>query len=133
MLLYDWNKIFDVTKGSPSAMYLIIKMLVNKSIPRNKHDKIYKYINTDFSGDCFLVHPDILLYHAYKHSFRDIAQYIALASLRPLADYYASGKTTLDLDLCEISLEYFKDNSLLHIEEGQLHFLYEEVKQENIH
>ncbi len=134
MLLYDWNKIFDVSKGSPTAMYLIIKMLVNKSIPRNKYDKIYEYINTDFTGECFLLHPDILLYHSYKHSFRDIAQYIALAALRPLSDYYATGKTALNLDTCEIDTDLFKDNSLLHIDEdNNLYFLYEEVIPENIH
>jgi hypothetical protein len=133
MLLYDWNKIFDVTKGNPSAIYLIIKLLVNKEIPRNNYDKIFKYANLDFSGDCFLVHPDILLYHSYKHSFRDIAQYIALASLRPLADYLATGDKTLDLLTCEVDRELFNDNSLLHIKKNRVYFKYEEVNKKDIH
>ena len=29
--------------------------------------------------------------------------------------------------------EYFKDNSLLRIKNGKIHFKYEEVKQEDIH
>ena len=133
MLLYDWNKIFEVTKGTPSSIYLVIKLLVNKEIPRNKHDKIFKFANLDFSGNCFLVHPDILLYHAYKYSFRDIAQYVALASLRSLADYLATGDKTLDLLLCELDRELFKDNSLLHIKRNRLYFKYEEVNKKDIH
>lgn len=133
MLLYDWTKIFDLSKGNPAIIYLIIKILVNKEIPRNKYDKIFQFANIDFSGDCFLVHPDVLLYHSYKHSYRDIAQYIALASLRSYADYLATGDKTLDLLTCEIDRELFNDNSLLRIKKDRLYFKYEEVNHKDIH
>ena len=133
MLFYDWEKIFNAADGNPKTMYTILKMVYLKEIPKNKHDKLFKYAGKSFIGTSFLVHPDVLLYNAYKHSFREIAQYLALASLRPYADYAVTGDTTLDLDLVEIPVELFYDNSLLYIEDDKLHFLYEEVKPENIH
>ena len=133
MLFYDWKKMFDAAEGSPLAIFVIFKMLVTNAIPKNKYDDIYKYASKHFNGESYLVHGDVLLHNAYKHDYRDIAQYIALASLRPYADYLATGDTTLDLLICEVDQELFENNSLLHIENGKIHFLYEEVKQENIH
>jgi len=133
MLFYDWEKIFNASQGKGSDMFAIVKMMYLKEVPKNKYDKLYKFSTKSFIGTSFLVHPDVLLYNAYKHSFREIAQYLALASLRPYADYAITGETTLDLDLVEIPVELFYDNSLLYIEDDRLHFLYEEVKPENIH
>ena len=133
MLFYDWEKIFNASQGKGSDMFAIVKMMYLKEVPKNKYDKLYKFSTKSFIGTSFLVHPDVLLYNAYKHSFREIAQYLALASLRPYGDYAVTGETTLDLDLVEIPVELFNDNSLLRIEDNRLHFLYEEVKPENIH
>ena len=133
MLLYNWNKIFDTAEGSPLVVFIIFKMLVTKAIPENKYDRVYKFSSIDFSGKSFLVHPDVLLYNAHKHSYREIAQYIALASMRPYVDYATTGELTLDMLLCEVSPELFEENSLLRIDKGKLHFIYEEVQQENIH
>ena len=75
-----------------------------------------------------------LLYYAYKYEYAEIAQYLGLASMRPLADYKATGKLSLDLNLLEVDISLFEDNSLLHIDnEFQLHFKYEEVPKEKIH
>ena len=124
---------FEAAEGSPLAVFIIFKMLVTRAIPKNKYDDIYKYASKHFNGESFIVHPDVLLHNSYKHDYREIAQYLALASLRPYADYLVTGDTTLDLLQCEVDQELFKDNSLLHIKKGKVHFLYEEVKQENIH
>jgi hypothetical protein len=133
MLFYDWKKMFEAAEGSPLALFVIFKMLVTNAIPRNKFDDIYKYAGKHFNGESFLIHPDVLLHNAYKHDYRDIAQYLALASIRPYADYLVTGEPTLDLLQCEVDQELFEDNSLLTIKDGKVHFLYEEVKQENIH
>ena len=133
MLFYDWKKMFEAAEGSPLALFVIFKMLVTNAIPRNKFDDIYKYAGKHFNGESFLIHPDVLLHNAYKHDYRDIAQYIALASIRPYADYLVTGDTTLDLLQCEVDQELFENNSLLTVKDGKVHFLYEEVKQENIH
>jgi len=133
MLFYDWEKIFNASQGKGSDMFAIVKMMYLKEVPKNKYDKLYKFSTKSFIGTSFLVHPDVLLYNAYKHSYREIGQYLALASMRPYVDYVTTGETTLDLEVIEIPVELFYDNSLLYIEDGKLHFLYEEVKPENIH
>ena len=133
MLFYDWKKMFEASEGSPLTLFVIFKMLVTGAIPKNKYDSIYKHAGKHFNGESFIVHPDVLLHNAYKHDYREIAQYHPLASLRPYADYLVTGDTRLDLLQCEVDQELFKDNSLLHIKNGKVHFLYEEVKQENIH
>lgn len=131
MLLYDWKKIFECAEGNPSDCVLIFKMMVKGLIPRNKYDPIYKYYTKDFKGSSFLAHPDVLLFHSYKYSNTEIAQYLALASIRSVGEYYASGCVTVDLLHISMDRSLFDDNRLLTIDEDEiLHFLYEEVPQE---
>lgn len=132
MLLYDWKKIFTISNGEPSSIFTIFEMLTKNSIPKNKYDPIYKFYTTNFIGDSFLVHPDVLLYNSFRHSRRDIAVYLALASMRSLGEYFASGDTSIDL--LEVPIDPFEhlenNDRLLYIEDEKLHFLYEEVPQE---
>ena len=131
MLLYDWKMIFTIANGEPTSIFIIFEMLVKNSIPRNKYDPIYKFYELNFTGECFLVHPDVLLYNAFRYSRRDISIYLAFASMRSLGEYFASGNITLDL--LEMPLDPFQHlehDRLLYIEDEKLHFLYEEVPQE---
>ena len=130
MFLYDWQKIFEKSQGDASVVFTIFKMMVTDQIPKSKYDKIYRFSYINFIGVSFLIHPDVLLYNSYKYSHVEVAQYLALASLRPLSDYFVSGKTSLDLNLVEVDIELFIENSLLRIEDNEVHFLYEEVPQE---
>lgn len=130
MLLYDWKKIFETAEGVPSACVLIFRMMTEGLVPKNKKDPVYKYFNKDYSGDSFLVHPDVLLYNRYKHENWEIAQYLALASLRSSANYFAYKDTTLDLLHVPVDRDLFETNSLLRIEDNKIHFLYEEVPTE---
>jgi hypothetical protein len=108
-------------------------MITSRLVPENKYDRIFELSKINFAGESFIVHPDILLFNAYKHEYREIAQYLALASLRPLGDYKATGKIDLDIYRVDIDYELIKDNSLLRIEEDTIHFIYEEVPKERIH
>ena len=102
--------------------------------PTNKYDKIFEYSKKNFVGESFLINPEDLLFYSYKYSYREIAQYLALASLRSYADYLATGNSTLDLRKVEVDTELFSDNRLLGIEGNNLHFLYEEVPpKEKLH
>ena len=133
MLLYDWKKIFTIANGQPSGIFTIFEMLVKNTIPKNKYDPTYKFYEVNFSGESFLVHPDVLLYNSFRHSRRDIAIYLAFASMRSLGEYFASGDITLDL--LEMPLDPFQhleSDRLLYMEDDKLHFLYEEVPQEKI-
>jgi len=127
MFLYDWKKIVSTAEGSPLLVYTIFKMLVLKEIPNSKYDKIYKYVDLSFAGESFLVNPEQLVFESYKYSYREISQYLALASIRPISEYYATGKTSLDQRLVEFEEELYEENSLLRIQDGDIHFLYEEV------
>jgi len=130
MFLYDWQKVFEKAEGDPRVIFRIFKMMATNQIPTNKYDKIYNFSHIEFIGESFLVHPDVLLYNAYKHSYSEIAQYLATASLRPLSDYFATGKTRLDFNMLHIEPTYINENSLLDIEDTEIVLLYEEVPQE---
>ena len=130
LFLYDWQKIYEKSGGDASSIFVIFKMIVNNEVPRNKFDKTYKFSNLRFIGDSFLVHPDVLLYNSYKYSHVEVAQYLALASLRPLSDYLTTGRTSLERNLLELDISFFEDNRLLNIQEDKIIFEYEEVPQE---
>ena len=133
MLLYDWRKIYKKSGGNVLEIFYILEMLVNKSIPTHRGDKLYKYSKVDFSGQSFILHPDVLLYNSYKHSYKDIAAYLATASFRSLAEYAATQTTTLELlhiPFADFLVENIKTNSLLRVEDELVHFLYEEVPKE---
>ena len=133
MMLYDWRKIYKKSGGNVLEIFYILEMLVNKSIPTHRGDKLYKYSKVDFSGQSFILHPDVLLYNSYKHSYKDIAAYLATASFRSLAEYVATQTTTLELlhiPFADFLVENIKTNSLLRVEDDLVHFLYEEVPKE---
>ena len=133
MLLFDWKKVYDTAEGNIATCNLIMEMLVNQQIPKNKYDRIYKYSNKKFTGSSFLLHGDLLLYHSYKYTSKELCIYYALASLRNYADYIASYKTTLDSLHCPVPLEQLNDNRLLIVDEQEITFIYEEVTLETIH
>ena len=133
MLLYDWNKIFEVADGNTFTIFMIFKMITAKLVPENKYDPIFELSKQSFEGESFMIHPDILLFNAYKYEYREIAQYLALCSLRPISDYQATGKIDLDTWRVDLDYELFKDNSLLRIEDDTIHFIYEEVPKEKLH
>lgn len=134
MLLYDWEKINKVSGGKVLEVFYIFEMLVKRSVPSHRGDRIYKYSKLDFNGLSFLAHPDVLLFNAYKHSYKEIAQYLATASLRSISDYAATHTTTLQLlhvPFADYLVENIHTNSLLRIDKDNLiHFLYEEVPKE---
>ena len=133
MLLFDWKKVFDTAAGSIYNCNLIMEMLIKGKIPKNKDDPIYKFSSKNFSGNCFLVHPEFLLYNSHKYDQKEICMYYALASLRSLSEYYADKKTTLNALHCPVPLEDINDNRLLIIEDDIITFIYEEVTLETIH
>jgi hypothetical protein len=133
LFLFDWKKVYDTAEGNVSRCNMIMEMLIKKQIPNNKYDPIYSYSQMSFTGISFMLHPDVLLFNSYKYSTRDISVYYALASLRSLPEYVVSQKTTLDVLHLPVPLETITQNRLLRIDGDNIHFLYEEVTQENTH
>jgi hypothetical protein len=134
ILFYNWQRVFEVAQGNPLECYRIFKMLVNKEIPENIFDPIFRYYSINFDGDSFLLNPDSLLYYSYKYSLQDITLYLALASLRPINDFINDGKVELELIKAPIDpRDYIKDKELIYVKDDIIHFLYEEVPDKELH
>lgn len=126
ILFYNWSKISVAAKNEPIEIFRIFKMIVKGEIPNSIGDPIYKYSAIDFSGASFLKNPEMLLYNAYKYSYKDITRYLAIASVRPYAEYLVRGTLTLLLSEAPVDpREYFDSPELITVKNGVLHFLYE--------
>jgi hypothetical protein len=135
MFFYDWPKIYDASQGSVIEIVRIFRMIVEKQIPKNKHDPIYRYSQKNFSGISFMLHPDVLLYHSFKYKYREIAQYISLCALRSSADFISTQDPSLDVILLPglDPEKIIENNRLLIIDEDKVYFRYEEVNPKEIH
>jgi hypothetical protein len=131
MLLYNWKKIYRKSGGSSKRILLILESMLQREMPYNRFDPIYKYYYEDFSGDSFLVKPRKLMANKYKWKDKEIATYLGLASFRNLGEYYATGKLTLDLSHSPIGKDAINNNRLLRIEDNNIHFYYEDYTGEN--
>ena len=128
MFLFNWKKIYKETDGSISKCLEVLDMMVYKKIPYNSYDPIYKYRNKDFSGDSFLLQPEILLENSFRFEPKEVAIYVALAARRKLADYLAFGEKTLSIRHAPQLTNLIEENSLLYIDEvNRIHFVYEEA------
>jgi len=127
VLRYNWQRIFNQANGSAVECYRIFKMVALREIPKNTYDPIYKYIQTNFRGESFLKHPEVLLYNSYRFNRRDFCIYVALASQRSYAAYQSSDTLTLELIHSRIDPRVHLDNiKLLPVKDGLIHFPYEE-------
>ena len=135
MFLFDWPKIYDASKGNVVEIVRIFRMIVEKQIPKNKYDPIFRYSQKDFSGISFMLHPDVLLHHSFKYKYREVAQYISLCALRSAADFISTQDPSLEMILMPgLSPEkVIENNRLLEIDEDRVYFRYEEVNPKEIH
>ena len=135
MFFYDWPKIYDASQGSVIEIVRIFRMIVEKQIPKNKYDPIYRYSQKNFSGISFMLHPDVLLYHSFKYKYREIAQYISLCALRSSVDFISTQDPSLDVILLPgLNPEkIIENNRLLMLDENKVYFRYEEVNPKEIH
>jgi len=135
MFFYDWPKIYNASQGSVIEIVRIFRMIVEKQIPKNKYDSIYRYSQKNFSGISFMLHPDVLLYHSFKYKYREIAQYISLCALRSSADFISTQDPSLDVILLPgLNPEkIIENNRLLMLDENKVYIRYEEVNPKEIH
>ena len=125
MVRYDWKKILKVTKGSIVDILLVVHTLTYNLTPKNYRDPLYKYWNKDWSGNSFLITPEAIFEKRPQFSDREWAEYIAVASYRNLNSYNENRKTTLDLLHNPVPEIIIKNNRLLKIEDGVIHFRFE--------
>jgi hypothetical protein len=130
MLLFSWKKIYRKSGGMSSRIILILKTMLNTTIPKNRWDPTYKYFYEDFSGTSFLINPYDLLQNSFRWTKKEIGDYVGLASFRSLGEYRATGKKTLDLAHSPIGIDAINKNRLLRVENGEIHFYYEDYTKE---
>ena len=125
MIKYNWEKINSETKGDSTSILTIVHLLTYKRIPASRKDKTYKYFGKSFVGDSFLLNPRQLLAERRNYSNKEAAEYIAVASYRNYFNYKQTGQTTLELIHLPVSENIVNRNRLLRIENGPVHFLFE--------
>ena len=125
MLLYSMRKIMRAAGRSSNRIVLILEAMVSKRMPKNIYDPIFKYCDKDFSGQSFIINPEGLLKASATN--KEIAEYLALASYRNYSYYQTTNDASLDLFHSPMSEHKIKQNRLLSIRNGRIHFKYEEV------
>jgi hypothetical protein len=114
MIKYNWEKINSETNGDSTSILTIVHLLT------------YKYFGKSFVGDSFLVNPRQLLVERRNYSNKEAAEYIAIASYRNYFNYRQTGQTTLELIHLPVSESIVNRNRLLRVENGLVHFLFED-------
>ena len=127
LILYNWPKIVSKSDGRVSKMLEILSHLTFKLLPVNEEDFRFKVSQENWSGDSFLLNPSKIFIHRHQIKSREIAEYVALASLRSYAEYKATRKTTLSLIQCPVEQVQIKDNRLLSFWNNEIYFCWEEV------
>ena len=89
-------------------------------------EQTLKYLLNSTNGQSFMIGANLLYNNAHQFTEAEIEHYIILAGLRDYEEFKATGKTTLDLDLCPCSESDVLENRLLFILNNQVFFQYEE-------
>lgn len=127
MLFYNWEKILRESKGSVKDIMTILNILIYKLPPVNRYDRKFKFWTKSFHGDSFLVNPKPIFIQRRRYSDSELVQYAGIASLRNYFEYQKNKDTTLDLLHFTGNEDSIKNNRLLRIEDGRIHFLFEEI------
>ena len=130
MILFNWKKIVQDSGGGSDDIFAILHLMTFNSVPKNTKDILYKYYQKDFSGDSFLIHPEMIFTERRSYSTLMWLHYIHLASFRNLSSYLETKDATLDLLHSPVDEDTIKANSLLSIEDGRIHFLFEKPQGE---
>ena len=127
MIKYNWAKILKVTEGDSNSIVLIVHMLTYPRVPSSYRDPTYKYYGQSFEGFSYLLNPEKLLTERLKYTNREAAEYVAVASYRNYLEYNKTGDTRLHLIDFPLFEEIINNNRLLHMEDGTIHFKFEEA------
>ena len=131
MIKYNWAKILTVTEGDSNSIVLIVHMLTYPRVPSSYRDPTYKYYGQSFEGFSYLLNPEKLLTERLKYTNREAAEYVAVASYRNYLEYNKTGDTRLHLIDFPLFEEIINNNRLLHMEDGTIHFKFEEALNNN--
>jgi len=132
MLFYSLRKIQNKAGRSAKRILAAFTAHATTRLPKNRFDPVFAYVGCDFSGESYMLNPHELINNAFRWKPIEIAEYIALASLRNYGLYRIDGNATLDLFHCPVDQDKISNNRLLRIVDGRVHFYYEEeLKRRN--
>lgn len=129
MIKFNWMKIFKESGGNPSEILNIIAYITYKPIPKNNYDNIKRFVGKDWDGDSYLINPSRVLSLRGKEAEKELAEYVALASFRSLADYLVTGRKTLLVYESPIPTESITKNKFFTIQGDYVYFSMEETTQ----
>lgn len=128
MITFSWLQVYKQASGTANSILNIMAYLCFRPLPKNNYDtKIIKYSQIDWMGDSFLINPTAVVYNRSTVEEKHLANYVALASFRSLAEYKVTGRKTLSVEECPISMESLNNNPLLSIQNGEIYFCWEET------
>ena len=130
MIKYNWDKIMRTTEGDPASVLTIIHILTYNRLPYSKNDPTYKYYGKDFIGNSFLINPEKLLVERKNYSNVEASIYIMVASYRNYLYYKNTGRTSLELIHLPFVEKIINTNRLLRMEDGVIHFKFEDNAKE---
>ncbi len=134
-ILFSWRRIkLQAGNSSNRVVQILRAMLMQQSgiLPKNFRDPLYNYYQKDYSGNSYLLNLHELLDKYYKWTSKEIAEYVALASLRNYSDYTVLKYKHLDLIKSPIPLKKLNNNRLLRVQDKKIYFLYEEAPKRRI-
>jgi hypothetical protein len=129
IIRYDWRAIRLYAKRDPKKVIMAVRTLLGE-IPKSKYDPLYIPYTKDFRGDSYLLNIGEAIVNDFFYSYKEIAEYIALASFRNYAIYATTKDASLDLFHCPVGQDIINNNRLLQIRGNKILFMYEEVTQE---
>lgn len=128
MIKYNWQKIYNRSEGRPIRIIEILDYIVHRPIPKSNYDTdVYNLSQIDWAGDSFIINPEPIIQYKYIIPTKDLAEYVALASFRSLAEYLVTKRKTLRATECPVSLESIENNKLLTIANNEIYFRWEEA------
>ena len=120
------EKIMRITEGDPTEILTLIHILTYNRIPSSHKDPTYKYYGKSYLGNSFLANPKQLLAERKNYSNLECANYVCVASYRNYHEYKRTGDSTLPLIHLPMLEEIIKENRLLQMKNGVIHFKFED-------
>ena len=90
-------------------------------------DNLFRIKGKKEEGLSVLINPEKLLTERLKYTNREAAEYVAVASYRNYLEYMKTGDTKLHLIDFPLFEDIINNNRLLHMENGTIHFKFEEA------
>ena len=119
----------QLADGNPKNIILMVAIITYKLTCPSKRKKRGNVIfyNANLDGTSFLMNPELLLKNEIGASFREMAEYVGLASYRSYGDYAMNGTLTLPVYHNNMERDKIERNPLLHIKNDNIHFKLEET------